>query len=757
MPDDALPDSLRPSASLAKLDLYVAPYESRKSQARRVSSSGFSGSGGPSPSNSGLYDEFGAVGGASGSRRRESFPAPGDQAHGRASSSSVSQGYVRPSGSLAEDMSRLSVRTSASVGSSGFSQRPLPLTAGPGSALSPSLSFGSKPAFYEPSYPTYPTPTPAPFAPPMNSYTPAPQHQNPGEYAPGLYPPNSNSTPSYLQSPTTPTPSSFMPQATGSGFAPPGQADYQYQQQQQQQRSNFSVNSASTGLSVSSSFGHTRPQSISDPHNPFYNTTSTPIPVPQGNALQQNFAQFQANHPHLAPQLPQTPNPPMNDQFSSSGSSSSMSSLSAPQGPYTPPHTQTLVQPQNGAYATPPGSQNYHGPGGASPHSAGYQTPSPLPPPQHQLHHSNSLPSTSGGYQNDYYNQPQQQQPPIPAPQFPQPNNQPPPAQTSYSNPNNGYNGGYDGNQNGGNQYPAIPQAPAHQNLPPIPHQQQPFLQQTQQQGYVQSPPEGMHQALSPQYDNYVNGGGSSFTSSSSTSSMHSQGVGHGPRASLSSGGRPLPDPQQRLSNGHAYSAPAAAPVQHQTYTQQIGQTPPSNLSNFNRGASASNSSLSSSLSAPLTNTPPRHNAITPPPPPPPLHSLPPPTNATNNHGQPISAYEQLNAMNGGNLPPPPPPLPPSASVSPSHSYNTPPPSHSQVSMTRTASNGGIIPPPPPPPLPTTPPHHQPQPPPQQYSYGAPGNYNQNSGAPSMPFSPPPPPPPLTGSYYQQPQQQWSS
>ena len=170
-----LPEALRPSTSLAKLDLYVAPYESRPSALS------------PSPSRGHApYDEFGAE-----TRRRESFPpaaehrqhpsVPGTTQH------SSSQGFHRiPSTSLADDMSNLSLQSSSS--------RPLPQATG--------ASSMSRPAFYEPSYPSY------------TSNSSISSHQSQSTGASNFYTPR-----------TSPSP---MPQPASSGFVPPEQAEYQY-------------------------------------------------------------------------------------------------------------------------------------------------------------------------------------------------------------------------------------------------------------------------------------------------------------------------------------------------------------------------------------------------------------------------------------------------------------------------------------------------------------------------------------------------
>ena len=175
MPDldhnDRLPDALRPSTSLAKLDLYVAPYESRSVLS-------------PSASRGHVpYDEFGA-----GTRRRESFPPATDHkqyssAPGMVPQHSASQGSHRIP-SLADDMSNLSLRSSSSSG------RPLPQATGTSSI--------TRPAFYEPSYPSY------------TSSSSIPSYQS----QPSLYPPR-----------TSPSP---MPQPASSGFVSPEQADYHY-------------------------------------------------------------------------------------------------------------------------------------------------------------------------------------------------------------------------------------------------------------------------------------------------------------------------------------------------------------------------------------------------------------------------------------------------------------------------------------------------------------------------------------------------
>ncbi|KAF9518694.1 hypothetical protein BS47DRAFT_1325234 [Hydnum rufescens UP504] len=179
----ALPDDLRPSSSLANLDLYVAPYEHREGFAT------------PRPH----YDEFGA---ANAGRRRESFPPVAGHHRPRSESGAgyahypSSQSFTHhPSATLSESMSGLSIQSSASNSSYG---RPLPQTGG---------NTPSQLAYYEPEYEQYDRQyTGGGFVPAQPSSTPFLPHTM---GITGYVPPRGS-------------PSPFAPPAIGStGFAPP--------------------------------------------------------------------------------------------------------------------------------------------------------------------------------------------------------------------------------------------------------------------------------------------------------------------------------------------------------------------------------------------------------------------------------------------------------------------------------------------------------------------------------------------------------
>lgn len=344
--NDRLPDTLRPSASLAKLDLYIAPYENRSAISPTT------------PRARVPFDEFGT----SNTRRRESFPPlsehrqyPSAPGPGMSTSQSASQGFSRvPSNSLADDMANLSLRSSSSYGPS--SSRPLP-----------QATAGSRPAFYEPpSYPTYSSTSSS------STYLTQPTG------ASSMYPPR-----------TTPSPS---PTPVSSGFVSPGQADYQY-------TATYGRGSVSPGNTGSSSYltqpsqpAHSQVHRTSDPG--FYQPPQATTPVPTTSMYSQpapsSLPQDNSFSSHYSsPYHQQSPQPPQQQQslYSSPPHASSISSLPSAQGIHS--HYDFMPQPQPAPYqpqynnnSLPPPQSN----------SAPYQ---PSTTPQPQTHYTNSQFGTS--------------------------------------------------------------------------------------------------------------------------------------------------------------------------------------------------------------------------------------------------------------------------------------------------------------------------------------------------------------------------
>lgn len=328
--NDRLPEALRPSTSLAKLDLYVAPYESRPSALSPSASRGHP-----------PYDEFGA-----GAKRRESFPPTADHRQssstsGIASQLSASQGSHRiPSASLADDMSHLSLRSSSSFGPT--SSRPLPQATG--------TSNVPRPAFYEPSYPSFTSSSS------VSSY----QSQPTGSSS--LYPPR-----------TSPSP---MPQPVSSGFVSPERADYHY-------NTSYGRTSVSPGHTGSSSYlpqasqpvylhrtsdaaYYPPPQAVTPiPAQPTY-TQSPPASLSRDNSFSSHYSSYHQ----------QTPPPVQHSQ-------------QMPYAPSTSPHSQQSIP---SSYSAHEYSVPYDYARQPQPPLTPYQTPyddrSSLPPPPP----SNSVP-----------------------------------------------------------------------------------------------------------------------------------------------------------------------------------------------------------------------------------------------------------------------------------------------------------------------------------------------------------------------------
>jgi hypothetical protein len=641
MPDpdssDRLPEALRPSASLAKLDLYVAPYESRPSALSPSASRG-----------NAPYDEFGAE-----SRRRESFPPAIEHrqrpfAPGTTSQHSSSQGFHRiPSTSLADDMSMLSPQSGSSFSSN--SGRPLPQATGASSV--------TRPAFYEPSYPSF------------TSSSSISSHQSQPTGASNFYTPR-----------TSPSP---MPQPASSGFVSPERADYQY-------------NTAYGRTSVSP--GHTGPGGyFSQGSQPVYaHRTSdaalypppqavTPIPVqptytqtPPASLSRDNSFSSQYSSPHhqqsLLPlqQPQQTPYAPSTSPHSQPNIPSSYSAQApydyAPQPqptpmPYQTPHNHrnslppppssnsvpyvppTTPQPQthygNGQFGTspsipylsqqqpleaiapppshsaPPGPQYDHGgPGGPayptstlpSPtgHRHGPRTSSsgsgsgrPLPDPQQHGHaHAHSQSNTPHKLSQSFgfSSAPTSNVPSLASGQFHQ--------SASFTTQATPVNGGLT---------PAPPSAPSQTQVPPPPQQPISAYEQFQQMQYQQ------HNPISPQTEpGYTNSG-------------------------------PVPQPQRSQSLPPAPPAPAypnivpEQPVYNQQHQQQPTYPTYSSVYPFVPPPPPLPSSVSSIIPPPPPPLPPTtppyqyqqtlqpgsyspqppstYVSFSPPPPPPPLHS----------------------------------------------------------------------------------------------------------------------------------------
>ncbi|KAG8892562.1 hypothetical protein FRB99_002629 [Tulasnella sp. 403] len=354
---DSIPDALKPSGSLAKLDLYIPSYsrENRPATAHPDAQAGSHYGKQPSYDNEryslspGGYDEFGAAGY---SRRRESFPPP-PGGHPRHSS----YGSIAPSIiSLGHDGLSNSFSTMSINGPpvSGYPPGPVP----------PSSSF---PAGHQGPYPT-----PSGFQPPPSGFVPPVPQPTP---TPGLpfqqYPPR----PTYGGPPPNPQ-QPFLPPSSSMGFYPPASGFHQpsYPPNPSATPAPYPVPTPTPLPSFPPQPSATPVPYAANPQPPYPNYSSTPAPYQQSYPNQQQYPPSQYQQPAY-----QAPPPP---------------------------------QPQQPLQYQPPPTNGYYN-GTAPPPSVTPNPPVPLAgptPPPPQPYHSNSYPPS--GPPPSVTSQPYQQAPP---------------------------------------------------------------------------------------------------------------------------------------------------------------------------------------------------------------------------------------------------------------------------------------------------------------------------------------------------------
>ncbi|KDQ07492.1 hypothetical protein BOTBODRAFT_192411 [Botryobasidium botryosum FD-172 SS1] len=393
-PKDSVPDSLRPSSSLANLDLYIPPYDKRSHSAESAT-----------PQN--RYDEFGVD-----SRRRESFPPVNGIGQAPASvTSNSSYGQSRP---LPPPSHQNSL--------SGGAQLPPSLQPGTG-GQSGNSGFQPVPPQHSSSMPTGfapPRPSSATSVPPSGFYPPpraeSGSWNEPSPIQSGFVPPQTTPTPlppagfipssSFHQPPQSSYPSQFQyqPYPPPPASAPPIQPVYNSAPLPNPPQQYYNVQQP---IPQSSFYGSVPPppstqgRPLPDPHsygyqnqNPNPQQGSYAPPSISSSASTISFPSAASYHNPPAPPPP----PPLQPQPNHGGRSSSLPPVPGgfPQGPSPPQLPQQYNQPQQSFQAPPPpppipnpvppppplhGHSSYPPPPPPLPHTPPHGTTYPGPPP----------------------------------------------------------------------------------------------------------------------------------------------------------------------------------------------------------------------------------------------------------------------------------------------------------------------------------------------------------------------------------------
>ncbi|KAF8520110.1 hypothetical protein JB92DRAFT_2808316 [Gautieria morchelliformis] len=402
-PDSGLPPSLRPSGSLAQINLYTAPYEkqNRYGDVEQLST------------------DLADLGVSSPSRRRESFPP----VQAGTSEFGYTGGNAHPNGSYSTVSSSASLSSVHSLGPRIPSSRP------PQGHHRYSLSSLPEPFAQD----EYPTGLPNTMPTMSESYLPQPPYQYQPSSSGFVQPPPQSETPvpvaSHFSIPSsTPSamPSAFVPPQPPSSamsfhppqpqqYPPPPQTPFQYQAYSQPPVSTPSLQ---------------------------YVPQEAPLPPP---SVPPSSYQTPQQYGHHA-----TPSPPHQNQqppLPPSAYQQTQSSVPFQQGSRPLPTPQTQYQPRqdhtspSGFTSPPPGPPPSMGPGSMFPNAMPFQPPGPPPPPPPRR---GSLPPTPTKTSSMTY-----PTPPPPPPQLqnrvhplqgshlntPPPPPPPPPSQFPSSNP----------------------------------------------------------------------------------------------------------------------------------------------------------------------------------------------------------------------------------------------------------------------------------------------------------------------------------
>ncbi|KAG9045152.1 hypothetical protein FS837_006951 [Tulasnella sp. UAMH 9824] len=502
-----IPDLLRPSSSLANLNLYIPPYsKDAASQAAATAypddraygshygrDPGYDGLGHGAPPSQ--YDEFGASG--FGPRRRESFPPP---IHGHPRQSSYGTVAPNPYGApfsadgLANSFSTMSIGGPASAHPSSLQPfagitspqdpyyppsgfvppRPQPTPAPSGFQQYPPAQFGGFDGGQQPYVPPsssmgfhqpppgsvfQPPPVNSGFQNPPGGYPPPAQTPYPPQPAatPAPYAPNPGPYPNYGGATPAPYPQNYPPQQPPQQqYAPPPPQQPQYQPPPPAQQ-----------------YPPPAPQQPyqqppAPPANGYY--TGPPAPQPAPTPVAPPPAQSAPPiQPAYQPQQAYQPPPP------SSSAPPSAPISNAPQPWLTTPgaQPQTLPSPPRGPSPQPPGG-----------------LPNPPPPPPPLLQHNSApavtkplpVPGAPSGHTHSPSSGSITGVRPLPTPGQPMsavPGSGPPPA------PFNGYDQSYNQDRRSNSYPPPGSLPPAAAPLPPPPQQ----YGQQQQQGFMPPPP----------------------------------------------------------------------------------------------------------------------------------------------------------------------------------------------------------------------------------------------------------------------------
>ncbi|KAG8979146.1 hypothetical protein FRC05_009356 [Tulasnella sp. 425] len=506
-----IPDLLRPSSSLAHLNLYIPPYSNDASSQAAATAhpddrgygshygrdAGYDGLGQGAPPS--VYDEFGSSG--FGPRRRESFPPP---IHGHPRQSSY--GSIAPSSygpfsadGITSSFSAMSIGGPASAHPASLQPAPFAGVQSPQDQYYPPSGFA----------PPRPQPTPAPsgfqqYPPPQSGYMGGQQPYVPPSSSMGFYP---DPAPSAFQ-PPPPVNSGF--QNPPGGYPPPAATPYPpqpsatpapYPPNPGQYPNYGGTTPAPYGQGYPPQQPPPQQYAPPPPQQPQYQ--APPPPAQQYPPPAQQYPPPAQQYPPQQPYQQQPPPPPANGYYAGPAppqpaptplppppaqSAPPIQPSYQPQQSYPPPQPSSSAPPSgpvtnSQAWLTTPGSQSQalpSPPRGPTPTPLPHGTlPNPPPPPPPLLQH-NSAPNASkplpvpGAHR------------PLPTPGQPMsaaPVGGPPPA------PFNGYDQSYNQDMNGGrrtNSFP--PPGNAAAGVTPLPPPPQQYGQQ-QQQGFMPPPP----------------------------------------------------------------------------------------------------------------------------------------------------------------------------------------------------------------------------------------------------------------------------